>query len=509
MSFRYFKTVSFRITLLISLAVCGIVMVHLSIIQPGKRFYDQKMNESERLARVIESHLLAEMMSGTLDNIQNHLEFLPSREGIRHVEIISVEKRVSFSTDSSRVGRLVDVENEAPCFNCHIDGEEPPDRIVYDVEGVGKIFAVDHLLLNSEECSECHEDDGPVLGNLLVEVSLTELDLSMLAANERVLLSAATLLVILLFGIGLIIHLFVGHPIARLVGAMNRIEDGDFDVDIPGGGKDEFGFLETAFRNMVGKLRDMYGKMEKTIEERTRSLYETQAQVVHQEKLVGIGQLAAGVAHEIGNPLTAIDSMAQLLALDIQDPSKRRKIETIQNQVARITEIVHNMADLSRPLSLTKKPVSINMVIGSMLGLVRYDARFAAITIETELDGSLPLINTVEDRLFGTFLNLALNAADAMAGGGILEIITAGDEASLQITFRDTGEGILKENIDLIFEPYFTTKEPGRGTGLGLSVCRTALREIGGEITVESVAGEGAEFRVTIPADRESRDVEE
>lgn len=499
MSFRYLSTVSFRITFWLSLVVCIIVMVHLWMIQPGKRFYRQKMHESEGLARVIESHLLAEMMSGTLDNIQNHLEYLPSREGIHRVEIIDVENTITFSTDGTRVGRHVEREKEAPCFNCHVDGEEPPDRIVYDVEGVGKIFAVDHLLRNGERCLQCHEDDGPVLGNLLVEVSLTELDLTMLAANHRLLLSGAGLLVVLLVGIGLIIHYFVGYPVARLVGVMNRIEKGDLDVEIPGGSNDEFGFLEAAFRDMVQKLRDVYGEMENTISEKTRSLYETQAQVVHQEKLVGIGQLAAGVAHEIGNPLTAIDSMAQLLALESKDPSVLKKIEMIQNQVGRITEIVHNMADLSRPLSLERKIVSINSVVRSVLGLVRYDARFAAVKIETDLDGGLPVVETVEDRLFSVFLNLALNAADAMPEGGTLEIITAAGPRGLETTFRDSGDGIPEENLSSIFEPYFTTKERGRGTGLGLSVCRTALQEIGGDIRVESVVGRGSTFVVSVP----------
>ncbi len=503
MNFRYFRTVSFRITFWISLVVCAIVLLHLWIIQPKARFYEQKILESDRLARVIEAHLLAEMVSGSLDNVQNHLEFLPAHKGIHRVEIIDVDSRVRFSSDPSRLGKEVAREREAPCLHCHARDEPPPPRILYDLEGVGKVFAVDHLLKNGGRCVECHENDGPVLGNLLVEVSLSELDLEILRTNRSLMTMGAGLLVVLLIGIGMIIQHFVGHPVTQLVSKMNRIEEGDLDIEVTGGSKDEFGYLEKAFRNMVHKLRDVYAKMERTIEERTRTLYETQAQVVHQEKLVGIGQLAAGVAHEIGNPLTAIDSLAQLLALENKDPAALEKIKMIQSQVGRITEIVHNMADLSRPLSLTKNPVGINSVVRSMLGLARYDARFTAVKIETDLDNNLPDVVTVEDRLFSVFLNLALNAADAMGGRGVLEIVTSREDDHLGIAFHDSGEGIPEENIDRIFDPYFTTKEAGRGTGLGLSVCRTALREIGGEISVKSVVGKGSTFLVRIPIDPE------
>jgi len=157
------------------------------------------------------------------------------------------------------------------------------------------------------------------------------------------------------------------------------------------------------------------------------------------------------------------------------------------------------MADLSRPLSLERKPVSVNQVLRSMLGLARYDARFKPIEVRVEFDEQIPVVKTVEDRLFCVFLNLALNAADAMPGGGTLDIHTAAADGMIVVRFRDTGEGIPPGNLGKIFDPYFTTKEPGRGTGLGLSVCRTTLRDIGGDVTVESVVGGGSTFRVIVP----------
>ncbi|NNE07755.1 MAG: hypothetical protein HKN20_04250, partial [Gemmatimonadetes bacterium] len=239
--------------------------------------------------------------------------------------------------------------------------------------------------------------------------------------------------------------------------------------------------------------------MEEKIRQRTDSLYETQAQVVHQEKLVGIGQLAAGVAHEIGNPLTAIDSIVQLLALDSDDPAVQEKVRMIQDQINRISEIVHNMADLSRPLSMQIQAVDLNVLLRSVLGLVRYDARFGPIKVETEFAEDLPPVNTVEDRLFAVFLNLALNAADSMPDGGTLAIRTELHDDEIHVSFADTGHGIRAEHFERIFEPYFTTKARGQGTGLGLSVSRTVLHRIGGDIEVRSDEGKGSRFLVRIP----------
>jgi signal transduction histidine kinase len=450
----YLQGLTFRVTFWVSLIVIVIVSIHIYLMRPEQRFLEQKMLESERMARVIETHLLAEMVAGEPDNIQRHLEMLPDVDGIRRVEVVDPAMTVHFSSDSARVGMTIERATDPACKSCH-DQSDLPERIVYDLEGVGKVFAVDHVLFNGSECQKCHGDQEAILGNILVELEFTEPDLAALSARRRLVVVGVILLVIMLFGMGAIVHGMVGRPAAALLDKMER--------------------------------------------ERTNKLYETQAQVMHQEKLAGIGQLAAGVAHEIGNPLTAIDSMTQLLALESDDPNVREKVSTIQRQVDRISEIVHSMADLSRPLPLDERFLNVNAVIHSVLALVRYDARFRHITIQTELDEEIPCVKTVEDRLFGVFLNIVLNAADAMPDGGVLHIRSAREGNAIIASFRDTGHGIAPEHLDRVFDAYFTTKEAGKGTGLGLSVCRSFLRGVGGDIDVVSELDKGTTFRVRVP----------
>jgi signal transduction histidine kinase len=481
--------------------VITIVTTHILLMRPGQRVFEQKLQEAEYVASVIEGQVLAEMLAGAPDNIEHHVEFLQRLEGVHRVEIIDTSMTVRASTYKPRVGARVDRQEDLPCRVCHAEGTDPPELVVYEQEGMGRIVAIDHVLYNKPECRKCHDTGGPILGNVLVELSLLDGDLEALAVRNRLIVVGGILLVVMFIGMGVTIRFLVGRPAADLLAKINRIEEGDFDMEATRRSNDEFGYLETGIVKMVDRLRELYSGMEAVIEERTKTLYETQAQVIHQEKLAGIGQLAAGVAHEIGNPLTAIDSLAQLLELEIEsdDTSIREKVSIIQAQVGRISEIVHNMADLSRPLSLVNQRVNVVTVLQSVIRLVKYDARFQKIEITTDCAEDLPHIITIEDRLFGVFLNLALNAADAMPDGGRLEISARVEGDDIVIDFRDSGHGIAQNHLEKIFDAYFTTKEAGRGTGLGLTVCKTFFQNQGGNIEVESEVGKGSLFRVRVP----------
>ncbi|NNE10214.1 MAG: HAMP domain-containing protein, partial [Gemmatimonadetes bacterium] len=462
-----FHSISIRVTFWLSLIVVIFIVALIGTINPRQRFFDQKLVDSDRVAHLIETHLVAEMLAGEPDNIQNHLELIPNVAGIYRVELINPASLVRFSTEPSRVGRTVDRMTDASCVHCHDGVSRPPDKLVYDSQDHGRVFSSNHTLANKPECRRCHEDDGETFGSLIVEVSLSDADLAELQLGRWVMLMGGGLLVVLVLGMGGVIHSQVGRRAKKLVDTMRKVEEGDLAIEVASRSKDELGQLERAFQRMVSRLHALYAGMEEKIRQRTDSLYETQAQVVHQEKLVGIGQLAAGVAHEIGNPLTAIDSIVQLLALDSDDPAVQKKVRMIQDQINRISEIVHNMADLSRPLSMQIQAVDLNMLLHSVLGLVRYDARFGPIKVETDLAENLPAVNTVEDRLFAVFLNLALNAADSMPEGGTLAIRTERHDDEIHVSFTDTGHGIRAEHFERIFEPYFTTKARGQGTGLG------------------------------------------
>ncbi|HLX84116.1 MAG TPA: ATP-binding protein [Terriglobales bacterium] len=231
-----------------------------------------------------------------------------------------------------------------------------------------------------------------------------------------------------------------------------------------------------------------------------------EVQLTQADKLSSIGLLAAGVAHEVNTPLAVISSYTQMLAKQLQsDPQKAGVLDKITKQTFRASEIVNNLLNFSRTTGTELTEVSLNKVISDTLALLEHQFRVAQIQVQPELYENLPLIQGNAGRLQQVFLNLFLNAKDAMAtsGGGVLNVATTnGEFVSVRVT--DTGSGIAQENIQRIYDPFFTTKTApaegqSRGTGLGLSVTYGIIQEHAGSIRVESRPGEGTTFTLDFP----------
>lgn len=219
-------------------------------------------------------------------------------------------------------------------------------------------------------------------------------------------------------------------------------------------------------------------------------------QMLHSEKLASMGRLTAGIAHEIGNPLTAVFSFLQILRDMENEDFKKESLDTIIFHMKRIADTVRQLSSLSKIPPQELKPLKINTVLRNALDLMKYDKRAKNITIREELEG-VPEIISDENQVAQVFINLILNAVDAMPDGGKLMIRSRAVAGNVQIEVEDTGVGIAKENMARIFDPFFTTKE--KGTGLGLSVTYGIVKRLGGEIEVESEPGQGTRFRISLP----------
>jgi PAS domain S-box-containing protein len=240
-----------------------------------------------------------------------------------------------------------------------------------------------------------------------------------------------------------------------------------------------------------------------------QELEATHHQLVQAEKIASLGRMAAGVAHEINNPLAGILIYAELLARELEpDSNVRENVDIIIGQTMRCQQIVHRLLEFSRQSLGQKQPVDINESIRRSVDLVRNQAFFHNIEISLQLAPELPQIIGDPGQLQQVFTNLLLNAADAMGGTGTITISSSPtlDHDGVVLRFVDTGVGIPQEIIDKIFEPFFTTKPPGKGTGLGLSIVYGIIHRHGGEIKAESAPGCGTTFTITLP--RESPDSE-
>jgi two-component system NtrC family sensor kinase len=245
-----------------------------------------------------------------------------------------------------------------------------------------------------------------------------------------------------------------------------------------------------------------------TIGEDITEWKDVQGQIAQSEKLAAIGQLAAGIMHEINNPLATIGACVDAVSgyADQVPAEARAKVDEylkiMDSEVERCKRIVNNLLDLSRPRGSPKRTVSVNEIVEETLLLLKHHDRFKALTLARKLSDGLPSVLAAKDQLIQLFMALMLNAADAMDARGTLTVTTSMNpdrHDEILVAFSDTGTGIAQADLQKIFEPFYTTKPQGRGTGLGLSICYTIVADHRGRIEVASAMGRGSTFTVYLP----------
>jgi signal transduction histidine kinase len=339
-------------------------------------------------------------------------------------------------------------------------------------------------------------------------------------------------------GVSLLFRQTVYRPVGRLLGAMARAREGDWEARAPESKPDEIGVLAREYNNLIARLREMTAERERQkellqerVEEATAALAERNTQLedanlelwrtarrlTELERLAAAGQTAAQFAHEVGTPLNLISGHVQLLLLagaDAETPTARDRLQTISAQIERIERIVRRMLDRTRPETLGAEPLDLNALLRRTCDATLPTLDAKGVRLDARLAPDLPRVNGDSDRLQQVFINLINNALDAMPGGGELRVETRSEDdgargscavggdggARVVVEFADTGCGMTEEVRSRIFDPLYTTKARGRGTGLGLVVVSQTLADHGGRIEVESASGRGARFRLVFPA---------
>jgi signal transduction histidine kinase len=332
------------------------------------------------------------------------------------------------------------------------------------------------------------------------------------------LLSTAIISIVALFYV--LFSKVLYRPIEDFLRLTGEVRGGNLEVMAPVRAPDEFGELAVSFNHMISRLREMtaeraaYQKgledrvQEATIElaerntqleEASATLFEIQRELTKFERLAAAGRLAAQFAHEVGTPLNLISGHVQLLAGRAADPKRQERLELIRSQIERIERIVRNMLDATRRPRPTLEPTDLNALLRKIFEVTAPTLSLHQVECTTDLDPALPAIRADGEQLQQVFINLINNSLDAMPAGGRLRFTTARRNGHVEVSCADTGQGIRADLKSRIFDPLFTTKERGRGSGLGLSVVQEIVREHGGEIEVESDAGIGTEFKIRLP----------
>ncbi|MFC1736081.1 sensor histidine kinase [Candidatus Hydrogenedentota bacterium] len=292
----------------------------------------------------------------------------------------------------------------------------------------------------------------------------------------------------------LVLTYILVRPIRMLVHAANQLGEGDFEIRAQVLSGDEIGVLSHSFNKMADALK-----------ERDELLAEqTQLQLTHFERLAAVGRLAAGVAHEINNPLTGVLTFAHMLLRETpQESSHRKDLQTIIEATGRCKEIVQGLLSFSRQNEPHKTLIDLNELLRKVLNLTRNQAGLNHVKIVEEMEPDLPQAVMDPGQIEEVAINVIVNGLDAMPDGGTLTVrtktITEDNAEWLVINIADTGSGISREDLEHVFDPFFTTKHEGKGTGLGLSLSYGIVEKHGGRVTLASTLGQGTTVTVRLP----------
>jgi two-component system, NtrC family, sensor kinase len=523
------RSLKFKVSLylvLVLAAVMGLFVV-LLVQQEREDQLRTQVRHMAQMSQVIERSTRHAMLLNEPGIVDKIIEDIGKHEEIRRVRVLGKDGIIAHSNFVAEIGQPIDTEAEH-CSLCH-QGDEtltdlPKDkrwRIFDDADG-RQLLGNMELIRNEASCagSKCHESPNvqSVLGVVDITYSMAEINETIKAHVVDMITVSIAFILLVSVSVGWLLHRLIYVPLRDLDNAARRLASGNFDHPIPVRGDDEFGSLASSSNRMMVALKKSRSELEEwvhtlgqKVRERTEELRLAEAEVARSEKLASIGQLAAGIAHELNNPLTGVLTFTHLLRRKMPEGSQDAEdLDLVIRETKRCASIIRRLLDFARDKPPEKAAVDLNRLIEETVRFVERSAALQDIDIGTELDPQLPPLQVDADLIKQLLMNLLVNAQQAIEDDGHIQVTSrllpsrpnGGDTAAgpvVEIAVSDTGCGIPEDNLERIFEPFFTSKEVGKGTGLGLSVSYGIVKSHGGQIEVESAVGHGSTFRVFLP----------
>jgi len=520
---RYIGTRLIAFSAIMIAALVGTLGV-VAIMMHRDALMGQVRIHATQISQIVQRGLHYSMMRYDRTNIEKAISQIGQEEGIEIVRIFNKSGTIVYSAHVSDIGHVVSTSEEG-CVQCHASAVpvvrlRPSERMRVFDNGPARSFGVVTPIYNEAGCAgdPCHQHPSSqsVLGVLYMTVSLEDIDAQL--RKSTLLAFGFTILIIVALSAFLTFYVrrFIRRPVMELIRGVRRVATGDLDHQIVVGARNEIGELARAYNQMTVDLKrarqdvETWARsLEDRVRERTGELEQTQAQLMQSQKLVSMGKLAASVAHEINNPLMGILTFIRTFEGWIKDgvfpPQKfaefRQNLELMGRETMRISKIVRNLLAFARRSKLERQDHQINDLLKQSVELLNHQLALQEIEVVLDLAPQLPMLNIDGGQIQQTFLNLMLNAAEAMGHGGTLMLKTSltADGKHVSIQVRDTGPGIPKEILGKIFDPFFTTKEVGKGTGLGLPVAYGIVLKHGGDLKLQTAVGRGTTFEVLLP----------
>jgi two-component system NtrC family sensor kinase len=515
--------------LFVALSVATVVTTLLFIKHRQEDMQTMVAGHVMQIADVVVASTRYTMLLNKRDIAEKIIEDVGKQKGIERLRVISKDGTIIHSNRKSEIGYSVDQQDE-PCILCH-QTSEPLKRVADDKRwqvftnpsGNHRVLTSMHAIRNEPTCASasCHEHPASqsVLGIVDIAYSLDEIDQSMRKHAVHIAAVSFAFILLLSLSLGYLLQRLIYVPLKDLETGAKKISSGQFDQPIPVRSSDEFGRLAGSFNDMTAdlnharsELNELIQELESKVEERSKELLTARAEVAQGEKLASIGVLAAGIAHELNNPLTGVLTFTSLMRKKALEGSEDAEdLDLVIRETKRCASIIRRLLDFAREKVPVKGFFNLNQVVEDTVRFVERPASLQKIVISMDLDPGLPQIWGDADLIKQVVLNILVNAQQAIEGAGTIVVVSRAyvakmpqqtDEKSVpmvELAIKDSGCGIPEANMQRIFDPFFTSKEVGKGTGLGLSVSYGIIKAHGGEIKVASVVGQGTTFRILLP----------
>jgi two-component system NtrC family sensor kinase len=497
------------------------------------------LQSAERVGDVIRHSTTDYMLRNDREGLYHSIQTMADEPGMEKIRIFDQEGRITYTTDPGELNHVVDKRAEA-CYACHAQSQplarlNRPDRFrIYRNVAGSRVLGIITPIENQPACSNAachaHPAEQQILGVLDTDLSLQKADVQLAESSRRMIAYTGCALLLIAPLSWFFVWRIVGVPVTALRRGTERLAAGDLGYQINVRSKDEIGELADSFNDMSRRLQSEHNQnlawthtLELRVEQKTRELKRAHEHALHTEKMASVGKMAAVLAHEINNPLSGIITYAKLLrkwmdcpemqkeaGRDAAGRSRRQEIcdslDLIASESRRCGDLVRNLLTFSRATPMNLQATDLNQVIDRSLRLMQHQLDLAGIQVQLQLDAALPPALCDASQIEQVILALVVNAMDAMPQGGNLWITTRSsrEHNCIRIVVRDDGTGIAPEILPHLFEPFLTTKETGRGVGLGLAVSHSILERHNGSIAVESEMGRGATFTITLPWDAEA-----
>ncbi|MCF8159509.1 MAG: HAMP domain-containing protein [Polaromonas sp.] len=515
--------------LFVALSVATALTTLLFIKHRQAEMQDMVAGHVMQIADVVVASTRYTMLLNKRDIAEKIIEDVGKQQGIERLRVISKDGTIIHSNRKSEIGYSVEQQDE-PCIGCH-QTSEPLKRVADDKrwqvfsnpDGTHRVLTSMHAIRNEPTCASasCHEHPASqsVLGIVDIAYSLEEIDQSMREHALHIAAVSFGFILLLSLSVGYLLQRMIYLPLKDLEDGAKKISSGQFDQAIPVRSADEFGRVAGSFNDMTADLRraraelnELIQELESKVEERSKELLMARAEVAQGEKLASIGVLAAGIAHELNNPLTGVLTFTSLMRKKVLEGSEDAEdLDLVIRETKRCASIIRRLLDFAREKVPVKGFFNLNQVLEDTVRFVERPASLQKIVITMDLDPDLPQIWGDADLIKQVVMNIMVNAQQAIDGAGTIAVVTRAYVAKtsqetgkkstpmVELAIKDTGCGIPEANMQRIFDPFFTSKEVGKGTGLGLSVSYGIIKAHGGEIKVASVVGQGTTFRILLP----------